>query len=81
MNKKTRKQKVEILTIVKGYAENSPVNGIEQLQELKKETIKRWKKSGLLEGLKPSTIENLAALYESQESFIISEDPSQIVDN
>jgi hypothetical protein len=47
----------------------------------REETIKRWDKSGLLEGLKSGIKENLAQLYESQQSYIINEDPSQIVDD
>lgn len=55
----------------------------EEIFKLKQreETIKRWDKLGLLEGLDGNLKENIAQLYESQRSYIINEDPSQIVDD
>jgi hypothetical protein len=47
----------------------------------KQETINRWEKSGLLEGLTGGVKDDVAQLFESQQSYIINEDPSQIVDN
>lgn len=55
--------------------------GLEQLRAKKQETINRWDKLGLLEGLDGNLKENIAQLYESQQSHIINEDPSQIVDD
>jgi len=55
--------------------------GLEQLRAKKQETINRWEKLGLLEGLEPGLKENVAKLFEAQEKFIIKEDPSQIVDD
>ena len=47
--------------------------GLKQLREIKEETINRWKKSGLLEGLEGSTKENIWKLFESELSYLINE--------
>ena len=39
----------------------------------REETINRWSKAGLLEGLTPDYKENIVKLFESQSSFIINE--------
>lgn len=71
-NKETIKSKAEKLKILKGY-EEKPVNDIEQLHKIKEETINRWEKSGLLNGLKPME-GNLAKMLESKDSFIINKE-------
>lgn len=39
----------------------------------REETINRWSKAGLLEGLTPDYKENIAKLFESQSTFVINE--------
>lgn len=51
-------------------------NSLEKLRELKDETINRWKKAGILDGLKGMTEEqkrNMERLYGCQQKFIINE--------
>ena len=87
LEKKIREAKIEKLTILKGYLplepsdkpvvkENviKPVKGLEQLRELKDETIKRWEESGILDGLTGGVPENLAEMYQGKESYVIHED-------
>jgi hypothetical protein len=50
-----------------------PVNGIEQLRKVKEETINRWEKSGLLNGLVGNPDVNMAKMFECQLSYIINE--------
>jgi hypothetical protein len=71
----TRKMKADKLTILKGYKENveKPVNGLEQLREIREETINRWKESGILDGLTGGVPENLAEMFQGQLSYIINE--------
>jgi hypothetical protein len=56
------------------------LSGIEQLRKIKEETINRWEKSGLLEGLEGNLDKNLAAMFESKTSHIINEDDSYCTD-
>ena len=51
-----------------------PLTGIEQLHEIKEETTKRWKESGLLDGLTDGIPDNLAKMLESKDSFIINKE-------
>jgi hypothetical protein len=51
-----------------------PVNGLEQLHKVKEETINRWEKSGILDGLVGNSDVNMAAMFESKESYVIGED-------
>jgi hypothetical protein len=53
----------------------------EEIFKLKQreEIVKRWEKSGLLEGLTGSSKENMIFSLETQQK--IKEDPSQIIDN
>jgi hypothetical protein len=48
--------------------------GIQQLRELKEKTTKRWKESGLLDGLTGGVPDNLAKMFESKTSYIINEE-------
>jgi hypothetical protein len=63
----TRKMKADKLTILKGYEENveKPVNGLEQLRELRDETVKRWEESGVLDGLTGNPNVNMAAMFQA----------------
>ena len=87
LEKQIRKAKVEKLTILKGYEPLEPsdkpvvktktikpVSGIEQLREVREETINRWKKSGILDGLTAGIPENLAKMFEPNPIQRINED-------
>ena len=47
--------------------------GLKQLRELRAETIARWERVGLLEGLSGNVDENCAKLFESQLSWVMKE--------
>jgi putative protein kinase ArgK-like GTPase of G3E family len=47
--------------------------GIQQLHEIKEETINRWKESGLLDGLTGGVPDNLAKMFESNPNQKIEE--------
>lgn len=47
--------------------------GIQQLREIKKETINRWEKSGLLDGLVGNPDVNMAKMFESNPNQKIEE--------
>jgi flavodoxin len=67
LEKQIRKLKAEKLKILKGYEENveKPVNGIEQLREVREETRKRWEESGVLDGLTGNPDVNMAAMFQA----------------
>jgi len=56
-----------------------PTTGLEQLKAIRDETIQRWSKLGLLEGLQERK-SNVFDFMLPNENQIIKEDPSQIVD-
>ena len=58
-----------------------PVVGLEQLRAKRKEIIKRWEKSGLLEGLESEPKSNVFDFMKADENQTIEEDPKQIIDN
>ncbi len=45
--------------------------GLKQLREQREETIKRWEKLGLLDGLNGNVEENCAKLFQGQLSWIM----------
>jgi signal transduction protein with GAF and PtsI domain len=47
---------------------------LKQLREIREATIKRWKESGLLDGLTGNIKENVASMFECCPSYIINED-------
>lgn len=53
--------------------ENGQTNQNNESTTQREETINRWSKAGLLEGLTPDYKETIAKLFESQSSFIINE--------
>jgi len=57
-----------------------PVSGLEQLKAMREETIQRWSKLGLLEGLSESK-SNVFDFMKADEKQKIKEDPSQVVDD
>ena len=51
-----------------------PINiGLKQLLDKRKETINRWEKSGLLEGLSGDVKENIWKLFEAEKQYLINE--------
>lgn len=51
-----------------------PINiGLKQLLDKRKETINRWEKSGLLEGLSGDVKENIWKLFEAEKQYLIDE--------
>jgi len=46
---------------------------LKERERLKEKTIKRWEKSGLLDGLTGNVSENIGKMFESQLSHIIDE--------
>ena len=65
---------VPALDIKELFCTTQPLTGIEQLHEIKEETTKRWKESGLLDGLTDGIPDNLAKMLESKDSFIINKE-------
>jgi len=65
---------------MKAKKSKTPAIGLEQLRAKREETIQRWSKLGLLEGLEESK-SNVFDFMVGNEKQIIKEDPSQIVDN
>jgi len=57
-----------------------PTTGLEQLKAMREETIQRWTKLGLLEGLEESK-SNVFDFMSPEKNQKINEDPKQIVDN
>lgn len=51
--------------------------GLRQLREQREQTVERWSRLGLLEGLVGHQRENIAQLYEGQMSYVINEDINQ----
>ena len=65
MKENKRKNKTSKL-----LTENSGI-GLEQLRAKREETIQRWSKAGLLEGLTDGVQENLATMFECEKPQII----------
>ena len=65
---------------MKAKKKKTPVTGLEMLRAFREETINKWSKLGLLEGLE-ETKSNVFDFMKADEKQIIKEDPSQVVDD